>query len=205
MKPVYMLAAALWLATPSETRAEEAPGSSVVDPAAAVEHASADPPRETPAIFRYPILLRVHGGVGVAQRAREQGDRVALSLLGGAQLMLPANASQSFGVEVSYVQTDARSERRYLASILFVEARLFGGFLLSIGLGAYVPLVAEPRPTPVGISTKLGWAPRFHPRVNPFAVIRTDTVFDDRIVGSIAADFGLSFSLAGGRRGFRES
>lgn len=117
--------------------------------------------------------------------------------------MLPANATQSFGVEVSYLQTDARSERRYLASILFVEARLFGSFLLSIGLGAYVPLVATPRPTPIGISTKLGWAPRLNPLVNPFIVVRTDTVFDDRIVGSLVADFGLAFSLAGGKRGFR--
>lgn len=195
MKTAFVFALAFWLAAVPQARAHEA--------AAQAEPANVEPVDELPAIFRFPIILRLHGGVGFAQRARLEGDRLSLAAVGGAQLMLPANATQSFGVEVSYLQTDARSERRYLASILFVEARLFGSFLLSIGLGAYVPLVATPRPTPIGISTKLGWAPRLHPLVNPFIVVRTDTVFDDRIVGSLVADFGLAFSLAGGKRGFR--
>ena len=154
--------------------------------------------KELAAIFRYPLFLRLHGGVGFAQRAREQ-DGLSFAAVGGLQLMLPANANQSFGVEVDYVQANARPERRYVAAGLFVENRLFDWFLLSIGLMAYVPLV-EPRPTPIGISTKLGWAPNYHRTINPFAVLRADWIFDDRIVGMLSADFGISISLRS-RRG----
>ncbi len=95
--------------------------------------------------------------------------------MGGVHLMLPANANQSFGVELDFIQADARPERRYVAAGLFVENRLFECFLLSIGLMAYVPL-DEPRPTPVGFSTKLGWVvPQYHRVINPFAVIRAET------------------------------
>lgn len=113
--------------------------------------------QELAAIFRYPLFLRLHGGVGFAQRARQQ-DGISL------------------------------------AAGLFVENRLFDWFLLSIGLMAYVPL-DEPKPTPIGISTKLGWAPQYHRVINAFAVIRADWIFDDRIIGILSADFGISLSL----------
>ena len=153
----------------------------------------AEPDDELAAIFRYPKILRIHGGIGFAQRARPE-DGISLSAVGGVQLMLPANATQSFGVEVDYLQTDARNQRRYIATILFVENRMFGWFLMSIGLGAYVPLEGR-RPTPVGISTKLGWAPNYHKVVNPFVLLRADWIFHDRIVGSLKADTGIAFSF----------
>ena len=59
---------------------------------------------------------------------------------------------------------------------------------------AYVPL-DEPRPTPVGFSTKLGWVPQYHRVINPFAVIRADWIFDDRIIGILSADLGISLNL----------
>lgn len=157
------------------------------------ENAAPEPDDELAAIFRYPKILRIHGGVGFAQRAKTD-DGLSLSAVGGVQLMLPANATQSFGVEVDYLQTDARNQRRYIATILFVENRMFGWFLMSIGLGAYVPLEGR-RPTPVGISTKLGWAPNYHKVVNPFVLLRADWVFHDRIVGSLKVDTGIAFSF----------
>ncbi|MEM7434017.1 MAG: hypothetical protein AAF436_02615 [Myxococcota bacterium] len=149
-------------------------------------------------IFVYPLRLRIHGGVGFASRAKP-GDGVSLAAVAGVQLMLPANATQSFGVDVAYLQTDARPERRYITPGLFVENRLFGWFLMSLGVGAYVPLV-DPRPTRVGISTKLGWAPDFGGAVQPFVVARSDWIFDDRIVGSLTVDAGVSFHLGGKRK-----
>jgi len=145
-------------------------------------------------IFRFPKILRFHGGVGFAQRAKE-GDGISLAVVGGVQLMLPANATQSFGLAVDYVQTDARNERRYIAPILFVENRMFGWFLMSLGVGPYISLGRSRRPTSVGISTKLGWAPDFGGVVNPFVVFRTDWVFDDRIAGALSADAGIAFYL----------
>lgn len=141
-------------------------------------------------IFRYPLRLRIHGGVGFASRAAP-GDQIALAVVGGIQLMLPANENQSFGVGVAYLQTDARAERRYITPALFVENRMFGWFLMSLGVGAYVPLT-EPRPTRVGISTKLGYAPDLGRVINPFVVLRSDWIFDDRIVGSLTVDAGMS-------------
>lgn len=141
-------------------------------------------------IYRYPLRLRIHGGVGFASRAAP-GDKVSLAVVGGIQLMLPANETQSFGVGVAYLQTDARAERRYITPGLFVENRLFGWFLMSLGVGAYVPLT-EPRPTRVGISTKLGYAPDLRRVINPFVVLRSDWIFDDRIVGSLTVDAGMS-------------
>lgn len=193
MRRVHFLVAVLLLAASPAAAQDEGP-----PPA---EAPAAEPEKELAPIFRYPLLLRVHGGVGLAQRARPT-DGVSPAFVGGVQLMLPANENQSFGVEIDFLQADARPERRYVAAGLFVENRLFGGFLLGIGLMAYVP-VQEPRPTPIGISTKLGWAPQRHPVVNPFAVLRADWIFDDRIIGVLSADVGISFSLRS-RRGRRE-
>ena len=188
---VIVVALGLSLLTTPVARSENAP-------AAAEESTATEKKKELAPIFRYPLFLRLHGGVGLAQRAQQQ-DGVSFAALGGLQLMLPANANQSFGVEIDFIQADARRARRYVAAGLFVENRLFDWFLLSIGLMAYVPL-ESPRPTPVGISTKLGWAPQYHRIVNPFAVIRADWIFHDRIVGILSADLGISLSLRS-RRG----
>lgn len=148
---------------------------------------------ERPPIFLYPIYLRLHGGIGLAQRARD-GDQLGVAAIGGVQLMLPANARQSFGIEVDYVQTDARQERRYIMVGLFVENRMFGWFLMSLGLAGFIS-VDDPRPIPWGISTKLGWAPDLHPVINPFVVFRTDTIFADRFQGILSANGGISLKF----------
>ncbi|MEM8607156.1 MAG: hypothetical protein AAGF92_08625 [Myxococcota bacterium] len=149
-----------------------------------------EPDAELHPIFRYPLRLRIHGGVGFASRAAP-GSKISLAVVGGLQLMLPANENQSFGVGVAYLQTDSRAERRYITPGLFVENRMFGWFLMSLGVGAYVPLT-EPRPTRVGISTKLGYSPTLERVINPFVVLRSDWIFDDRIVGSLTVDAGMS-------------
>ena len=168
-------------------------GPATVRTASADDGPVADQAQELHPIFVHPIRLRLHGGVGAAQRAKT-GDGFSLAVLGGAQLMLPANKNQGYGIEVSYIQTDARNARRYVATGLFVENRLFGWFLMSLGFGAYVPL-QEPRPIPVGISTKLGWNPDLHPVINPFVVFRADWIFDDRFQGVLSADGGLEFKF----------
>ncbi|NNE17795.1 MAG: hypothetical protein HKN10_04875 [Myxococcales bacterium] len=160
-----------------------------------------EPEKELAPIFRYPMILRVHGGVGFAQRARPQ-DGISPAYMGGVQLMLPANATQSFGIEIDFIQADARATRRYVAVGLFVENRLFESFLLGIGLMAYAPL-EKPRPTPVGISTKLGWVPQYHRIINPFILLRADWIFHDRIVGILSGNFGISLNLLS-RRGKRD-
>ena len=173
---------------PRTARADE-PDTTVETPADTLESER----KERPPIAVYPIYLRLHGGVGLAQRARD-GDQLGVAALGGVQLMLPANATQSYGIEVDYVQTDARRARRYVMVGLFVENRMFGWFLMSLGLAGYIS-VDDPRPIPFGISTKLGWAPNLHPVINPFIVFRTDTIFSDRFQGVLSADGGLSLSF----------
>ncbi len=141
-------------------------------------------------LLRYPKRLRVHGSLGLAQRAKS-GDALSLGTSAGVQLMLPANAMQSYGIGIDYVQTAARNARRYMAAGLFAENRLFGWFLTSIGAVAYVPL-AETRPVPFGISTKLGWAPDLYDVINPFVIFRSDWIFGKRIQGMTSVDIGLT-------------
>ena len=187
MSRLLVLMLAIGCAAPSTVRAEDA-----VEAEVGASRDSPAPTKELAPIFRYPLLLRVHGGIGFAQRARQQ-DGISLAAMGGVQLMLAANENQSFGVEIDFIQADARPERRYVAAGLLVENRI-DWFLLGIGSMAYVPL-AEPRPTPVGITTKLGWVPSYHRVVNPFIVLRADWIFDDRIVGILSANAGIQLSL----------
>ena len=71
---------------------------------------------------------------------------------------------------------------------------MFGWFLMSIGAAAYIPL-EDPRPTPFGLTTRLGWAPEWKGRVSPFVAFRSDWVFRDRIQTLVSVDAGLTFAF----------
>ena len=143
-------------------------------------------------LLSLPWLVRLHASAGWSRNATLDGDST-VGYTSGAQLMLPANADQSFGVEVSYVQTDERDERRTLAAGLFIEQRTFGWFLSGIG-GVGHFLIDNERPVNFGISTKLGWAPILG-AVSPFAVVRSDWIFDDSTISMTSLDVGLTIAI----------
>lgn len=135
-----------------------------------------------------PWRARLHGSAGWN---REQ----TLGYTAGAQLVIPANASQGWGPDITWVQTQDREAGRFLAVGLFVEQRFFDLVLTSIGGVGYFPLVDE-RPVPFGISSKFGFAPSWG-LVSPYAGLRIDQVLSKPGRRLLSADIGVSIAFGG--------
>lgn len=140
-------------------------------------------------MFTYPLRVRLHGGIGLNPDANDIG------YTGGAQLAIAANATQSWGPAVAYVQTQDGDNGRFLAVGLFVEERLFNAFLLSIGGVGYFP-TADERPVPFGIASKFAYAPTWGV-LSPYAGIRIDQIFGVETQSLFSADLGVTLAFGG--------
>ncbi|MEL6195729.1 MAG: hypothetical protein AAFP04_02270 [Myxococcota bacterium] len=149
---------------------------------------------EGPPIFQHPWLLRTYGGYGLAANAPTREDS-GQGFVGGVQLMLPANASQSYGVEGAFLQLDDDEDSRFVVAGLFVENRALGWLLTSIGGAGYFP-AGDERPVAFGISTKIGWAPNYG-IVSPFVYFKSDFIFAEETRRFTGLATGLAFALGG--------
>ncbi|MEO1483608.1 MAG: hypothetical protein AAFU77_15980 [Myxococcota bacterium] len=147
-----------------------------------------------PPIFQHPWLLRSYGAYGLGANAPTR-DGTGQSFVGGVQLMLPANSTQSYGIEGAFLQLDDEEDSRFVVAGLFVENRAFGWLLGSIGGAGYFP-TGDERPVAFGISTKVGWAPDYGV-VSPFICFKSDFIFADETRRFTGLATGLTIALGG--------
>ena len=156
--------------------------------------AHAEQPVEAHPLQKYPLRLRMRGGVGFAQRARTTNNNITLSTLGGLQLVLPANRTQGYGLEVDYLQLTTRQERRFISLGLSLEQQLFGWLVSGISFrGAFA--LEGGRDIPFGITTRLAWRSKGGQRFKPMVALRNDWIFGERIHAATSLELGLEYRL----------
>jgi hypothetical protein len=113
----------------------------------------------------------------------------------GARFMLTSGASQSFGLEASYVvPVLSQSGGRYLALGIVLEQRIWESFILGIGTVGYVA-VTGPSRQPFGIVTNIGWSPPLSARFRPFITYRAEWIFASPTLAINSLSIGLAVNF----------
>jgi hypothetical protein len=113
----------------------------------------------------------------------------------GGRAQLYADASQSFGLEASYVvPVMTRTDGRYVALGLVLEQRLWDAFIMSIGTVGYLGVSGQER-QPFGIVTNLGYSPRLTAHLRPFLTYRAEWIFASPAVGINSLSVGLTVNF----------
>lgn len=134
-------------------------------------------------------------GIGYTSSDNPWGDGIGTHV--GVRYLLSANAKQSYGVEVSYLDLyaldDGGPDVRYTAIGIVIEQTLWDWFLMSVGTVGYIG-IGDNDDNPFGVRTNLGWVSNNASKVNPFIVYRTDLIFDDPSVSMNSLSAGIKIT-----------
>jgi len=108
----------------------------------------------------------------------------------GGRLLLSADGSRKYGLEVTYFQLENKDNHTCIGIIL--ENKNWKWFNMSIGTVGFFQYGAT-SDNPVGLTTNLGWEPEQFKQIKPFITYRTDIIFHDRTVITQSLSLGLSW------------
>jgi hypothetical protein len=142
------------------------------------------------------ILLRPFAGAGYSQTAGSDGTGAGVHA--GARLLLQANANQSYGIEVSFIDAyriaGSAEDIKFIPVGLVLEQKLFGWFIMGIGTIGYVGIGSN-KSNPFGLVTNLGWEPEWDSKWSPFITYRAEFIFDEQIRQHSSISSGITFAL----------
>jgi len=123
------------------------------------------------------LILRPSGGIGISFFM--PNHNIDMSWHGGMRLLLESNKKQRYGIECSYVQSNAftnDASKTFISTGFILEQRLFDWFLMAIGTIGYISL-EQGGGSPFGILTNLGWEPKMDGNWSPFITYRAEFLF----------------------------
>lgn len=134
-------------------------------------------------------------GSGYASNSNNEGYGTHF----GARILLSANATQRFGLEVSQLDLfsleSQQPSKRFTAIGIVVEQTLWDWFLMSIGTLGYIEH-GDNKNRPFGLRTNLGWeGTLINHSIRPFVVYRMDTIFDRSTTRINSLSIGLRWTL----------
>lgn len=134
------------------------------------------------------IVIRPHAGFGYLKTLKTNYGG-SVSHVGG-RLLLSANGSRKYGLEVTYFHLENKD--KHISAGIILENKNWKWFNMSIGTVGFFHY-GDTSDNPVGLTTNLGWEPEKFKGLKPFITYRTDIIFHNPTSITQSLSIGLSW------------